>query len=211
MKRPSVRTLDRKRKTVSNLIRLELDSFALSELIAGRGAILPTLPNAHDNLVVQELSTASLAGLPVDQFGRLLCSDGELFEDKHIIALRLALIGVYFRTANARLNSRATNAQIKSARSALSSLTKAIKHLDDVGPPRQRGLQAIFGSPLDDPKGIDESNEFHSKCLQLKLDVVPVAMRLEQTIRGEHQKSKSAGERKKRLRESSSIFDESSK
>ncbi len=67
---------------------------------------------------------------------------------------------------------------------------------------RQRGLQAAFGSPPDDPKGTDESNEFHLTCWQIRLDAIPIMLRMWQAIERETAKptSTTAGERKKRLR-----------
>jgi len=34
------------------IVRLKLDAKALSRMVAGRGTILPTLPNMQDNLVI---------------------------------------------------------------------------------------------------------------------------------------------------------------
>jgi hypothetical protein len=185
-----------------NIVQLELDESGLSELIAGRGEILPSLPNAQDNFAVQRFSSAGIGSLPVDRFGQLLCKPGETFGDKHIVALRLALIQVYFRAAHVRQYARATKNQIKSAHAALASLTNAIKQLDDVSPPRLRGLQGMLDRPLDDSKGLSESNEFHAKCWQIKLDIPAIAVKLKQAIEIETLKPKVAksGERKKRLR-----------
>jgi hypothetical protein len=101
-----------------------------------------------------------------------------------------------------RLNARASQGQLKSAQAGLTSLTNAINQLDQVRPPRQRGLHAVFGSPVDDPKGLDELNDFGSKCLQVGMDIVPVMMVLSRAIENEKTKYKpgTAGERKKRLR-----------
>jgi hypothetical protein len=201
MKQPRKRTMSPEQKT-ANIIQLELDESALLELIAGRGEVLPSLPNARDNFAVHRFSSASIGSLPVDRFGQVLCKPGETFGDKHIVALRLALIRVYFRAAHVRLYARATQDQIESARAALASLTDAIKQLDNVSPPRLRGLQGMLGSPLDDAKGLNESNEFHAKCWQIKLDIPAIARGLERAIEIETRKPKAAkaGERKKRLR-----------
>jgi hypothetical protein len=201
MKQPHKPAIGLEQKT-ANVVQFELNESRLSELIAGRGEILPSLPNAQDNLAVHRFSSASIGSLSVDHFGQLLCKPGETFGDKHIVALRLALIQVYFRAAYVRLYARATKNQIKSARAALASLTNAIKQLDDVSPPRLRGLQGMLDRPLDDAKGLSESNEFHAKCLQIKLDIAAIPMRLEQAIEIETGKPKAAksGERKKRLR-----------
>jgi hypothetical protein len=83
------------------LVRLKLDAKALSRMVAGRGTILPTLPNFQDNLVIQKLSTASIGSLPLDHFGYLLCKDKKPLGEDHILDLRVALIQVYFAAANA--------------------------------------------------------------------------------------------------------------
>jgi hypothetical protein len=182
------------------IVRLKLDAKALSEMIAGRRAILPSLPNLQDNLVVQKLATATIGDLPVDRFGHLFSKDGSSPRESHIIALRLALIRVYVAAANVRLYARATQGQFKSAQAALTSLTNATEQLDQVKPPRQRGLQAAFGSPVDDLKGFDELNDLGSKCSQIRMDIVPIMLDLMRAIDDEKAKPKSAGERKKRLR-----------
>src|SRR6202045_1130713 len=167
--------------------------------LAGRGTILP---NMQDNLVIQKLATASIGSLPLDHFGYLLCKEKEPLGEDYILDLRLALIRVYFAAAHVRLYARATQVQLESAQAALTSLTNATEQLDQVSPPRQRGLQAVFGSPMDDPKGFDELNEFGSRCLQVRMDIVPVMRVLSRAIENEKTKSRpgKAGERKKRLR-----------
>ena len=84
----------------------------------------------------------------------------------------------------------------------LTSLTNAIKKLDSVRPAGQRGLQAVFGSPLDDTKGLEEFNEFGSRCWHIQLKVVPIAQELNRLIEAEVTKPKPAksGDRKRRLR-----------
>src|SRR5690349_19579434 len=138
------------------LVRLELDAKVLADTIAGRRAILPSLPNMQDNVAVQTLSTSKIGDLPVDQFGRLFCRGGTSPRESHVIALRLVLIGVYFAAANMRLYARATGGQLKAAQAALTALTNATEKLDQIRPPRQRALEAAFGSPMDDLKGRDE-------------------------------------------------------
>jgi hypothetical protein len=209
MARRSKRRSNRTKRLLKNdqhsgpkIVRLELDEKVLSGLIAGRGEILPSLSNMRDYFVVQKLSSAKIGDLPVDRFGRLFCKDGSSPGESHIIALRLALIRVYFAATNVRRYARATRSQVKSAQAALSSLTNATKQLDQVRPPRQRGLQGALGSPMDDPKGVDELNDFGSRCSQLSMDIVPIMMALSRAIETEKTKPKSttAGERKKRLR-----------
>ena len=104
------------------IVPLKLDAKALSRMVAGRGTILPTLPNMQDNLVIQKLATASIGSLPLDHFGYLLCKDKKPLRQDHILDLRLALIRVYFAAAHVRLYARATQVQIESAQAALNSL-----------------------------------------------------------------------------------------
>lgn len=198
----SERKPNNERDSAPKLVRLELNAKALSEMIAGRRAIVPSLPNAQDNVVVAKLSTAEIGDLPVDQFCRLLRNDGKSDDEKHIINLRLALIRIYFKAAAARWHAKATRDQIKSARMALASLTDAIRKLDLVRPAGQRGLQAVFGSPLDDTKGLEEFNEFGARCWHFQVKVAPIAEALSRLIEAEVTKPKPAksGERKRRLR-----------
>ena len=64
----SERKPNNERDSAPKVVRLELNAKALSEMIAGRRAIVPSLPNARDNVVVAKLSTAKIGDLPVDQF-----------------------------------------------------------------------------------------------------------------------------------------------
>jgi len=161
---------------------------------------LQTWPNVQDSIVIATLSSAP--SLSVDRFAGLLCKNGGRPNKPHVSALRNALIQVYRTAARNRLTARAAASQIGSARQALSSFVDALEHLDGVGPPRQRGLQSAFGSPVDDFKGTDESNEFHLLCRQLRLDAIPLMLTLSRAIDVETAKPKMAktGERKKRLR-----------
>src|SRR5262249_12464939 len=190
------------RNSAPQFVRLELDAKALADSIAGRQAILPSLPNMQDNLAVQTLSTSKIGDLPVDQFGRLFCRDGTSPLESHVIALRLALIGVYFAAANMRLYARATRGQLKAAQAALTALTNATQKLDQIRPPNQRGLKAAFGSPMDDLKGRDELNDFGARCSKIRMDMVPVMIALSRTIENETAKPRlsMAGDRKRRLR-----------
>ena len=157
-------------------------------------------PNVQDNIVIATLNSAP--SLSVDGFARLLCKNGGRANKTHVSALRNALIQLYRGAAQKRLTARAAARQIRSAQQALSSFVKALEHLNNVGPPRQRGLQSAFGSPVDDFKGTDESNEFHLLCRQLRLDAIPLMLRLSRAIDAETAKPKAtkSGERKKRLR-----------
>jgi hypothetical protein len=158
---------------------------------------LQTWPNVQDNIVIATLNSAP--NLSVDGFARLLCKDGGRANKTHVSALRNALIQVYRTAAQNRLTARAAAAQIQSARQALSSFGKALEHLDNVDAPQQRGLRSAFGSPVDDLKGTDESNEFQLLCRQLRLDAIRLMLRLSQAIDAETAKPKAtkSGERKK--------------
>ena len=156
--------------------------------------------NSQDSLVLETLATARLSTLPVDKFAYLLCNGDPSDDGQQIPRLRYALIRVYLGAGQARWHARGTAAQTEFAHRALASFSKALENLDKMAPRRQRGLQSAFGSPLDDQKGIDESNEFHSACCQIRQDVIPIMLRLWQAIENETAKPKTAGERKKRLR-----------
>jgi hypothetical protein len=67
---------------------------------------------------------------------------------------------------------------------------------------RQRGIAGLLGSPVDDIKGLDELNQFASKCWKIQLDLVPIAQALDKLITAEIAKPKlgGSGERRKRLR-----------
>ena len=79
-------------------------------------------------------------------------------------------------------------------------LTKSLNCLDRVAPPALRGLQAAFGAPIGDTRGLNESNELHLVCWQTKLDIVSHLLRLCDAIGRENNKPSKTGERKKRLR-----------
>jgi hypothetical protein len=84
----------------------------------------------------------------------------------------------------------------------MESLKAAVAGLGEVRPRRQRGIAGLLGKPLDDIKGLDELNEFASRCWKIQLDLVPIAQELDDLITAEATKSKlgERGERKKRLR-----------
>src|SRR5262249_38643176 len=125
------------RNSAPQLVRLKLDAKVLADTIAGRRAILPSLPNMQDNLAVQTLLRSKIGDLPVDQFGRLFCTDGTSPRESHVIAVRLALIGVYFAAANMRLYARATRGQLKAAQAALTALADPTQQLDQIRTPNQ--------------------------------------------------------------------------
>ena len=188
-------------KPVSLERKLQIAKKLLMDMSAGRRAAVPSLPNVQDNLVIRQLATVKIGDLPVDQFGRLFGED-ESSQSDHIIELRVDLIRVYIKAADVRLYARATQEQLKSAQSALSSVVKAVKQLDHVRPQRQRGFQALFGSPVDDTKGLDELNDFGARCSTIRMDIINCMQNLSRTIENENAKPRqtAAGERKKRLR-----------
>jgi hypothetical protein len=171
-----------------------------SEPISVIAAQQPVLSNAQDNLVVQKLARTKFGDLPIDRFAELIRKEKGVDAQVAIVALRQGLIQVYQEAANLRRSAKASLPQIRSAQAAARSLSAAVERLDHVKPPRQRGLRAIFGSPLNDHKGFDELNTFAATCWQLKLDLAKVGSELERAISVEEKKPSRAGERKKRLR-----------
>jgi hypothetical protein len=169
-------------------------------VVATQQPAIPLLSNAQDNLVVQKLASTKFGDLPIDRFAELIRKEDGADAQNPIIALRQRLIQVYQEAANLRQSAKASLTQIRSAQAAARSLSAAVECLDHVKPPRQRGLRAIFGSPLDDHKGFDELNIFAATCWQLKLDLAKVGSELERAISVEEKKPSRAGERKKRLR-----------
>jgi hypothetical protein len=162
--------------------------------------ILTNFQNLQDNCVIRQLCTTPISKLPVDGFARFFCKADEKPNEERIVALRYALIRVYMDAADARSKAKATSKQLTSAGQAMSLFKKALKCLDNVAPPTQRGLQAAFGPTLDDWPGLNESNEFHLSCSGVRLDAVPFLQRLHETIEQERYKPVRMGERKKRLR-----------
>ena len=112
---------------------------------------LQTWPNVQDNIVIATLNSAP--SLSIDRFAHLFCKNGGRPNKTHVGALRSALIQIYQGAAQKRLTAKTAASQIRSARQALSSFVTARQHLDNVSPPRQRGLRSAFGSPVDDLKG----------------------------------------------------------
>ncbi len=165
-----------------------------------RQAIPRSLPNYLDHRAIEELSTTPISQSPVDCCASLLFDTVTETTDQQIAALRYSLIRVYLRAGTIRLNAKANKAQMGSAKRAVAALTKALYQLDKVAPPTRRGLQAVFGPPPNDCKGLEESNELHLACWQLKLDTVSILMRLWAAIERENDKPARTGESKKRLR-----------
>jgi hypothetical protein len=143
-----------------------------------------------------------LGALTVDQSSRFLRKDGRRDNRESIATLRHALIQVYCAAARGRQHARAAQWQIDLAQAALASVKDAITRLGDVRPKRQRGIAGLLGRPLDDIRGLDELNEFGSKCWQIQFDLVPCAYALDELLTIETAKPKPGkrGERKKRLR-----------
>jgi hypothetical protein len=160
------------------------------------------LPNEQDNAVIDRLSTARFGDLPIDQFSRFLRKDGRCDDPRSLVQLRFALIQVYFAAGRARNRARAAQWQIDLAQTTLTLLKDAVIRLGEVRPRRQRGIAGLLGRLLDDIKGLDELNEFGSKCWKIQLDLVPIAQALDELTTAETAKPKPSerGERKKRLR-----------
>ena len=170
---------------------------------AERRITLPILlANEQDDAVIRRLSTVRAGDLPVDEFSCFLRKDGCRDNSQSVVTLRCALIQVYVTAARSRHRGRAAQWQIDLAQKALLSLKVAVTGLGEVRPRRQRGIAGLLGRPLDDIKGVDELNEFASRCWKTQLDLVPIAQALDELIRTETAKPKpgKSGERKKRLR-----------
>jgi hypothetical protein len=169
----------------------------------GPGAVPLPLPlasmNLQDDIVVDMLSRAELGSLPVDRFADLLREEAPDAQNR-VAIFRQGLIKVYGEAANRRRSAKASYPQIHAAQITLRSLTSDIERLDRIKPPRQRGLQAVFGGPADDYKGADELSDFASNCWKVKLNLTKIAQELERAISLETAKPSKAGDHKKRLR-----------
>jgi hypothetical protein len=193
----------RKRQSARATMRVRPAPKSISETTAGRRITLPILlANEQDDAVIRRLSTASPGDLPVDKFSCFLREDDRCDDPQSIVNLRFAVIQVYFAAARARDRARAAQWQINLAQGALVSVKAAVTALGDVRPRRQRGIAGQLGRPLDDIKGLDELNQFASKCWKIQLDLVPIAQALDKLLTAETAKPKpdKRGERKKRLR-----------
>jgi hypothetical protein len=151
------------------------------------------LPNAHDQLAVATLRSARVGELAID---RLVGNDPQM-----VSGLREATVEVYRNAAQIRQTRKATKVQIREARSALRSLTSAIRQLERVSTDGRDGLRMLLeGSPLDDERGEREVNGFAARCWKIRLDIAPSALELQSAIEAESEKSSATGERRKRLR-----------
>ena len=163
-------------------------------------AASPSLPpaevfmaNASDQLAIERLRTVPTGELAVDLFVR---RDPEM-----VLQLREAMIAVYRQAAQMREMRKATKHQISKARRALASLASAVRYLESASTDGRDGLtRLLVGPTLDDEKGEREINAFASTCDSLKTAIVPHAMKLQSTIEAENKKSRTTGERPKRLR-----------
>jgi hypothetical protein len=169
---------------------------------AGRAVPLPPrrLSNNEDNKVIEQLTTAPVGNLKVDRFAEDLRTSKKKSPKKAIVELRLALIRVYVGAATFRANAKVPIATLKFADAAVSSLWTAISHLEKIKPRHARGLAGAFVLPTEDLKGLDEWNDFSTRCWNAKLELTELAMDLEKTLRAENKKPSAKGERKKRLR-----------
>jgi hypothetical protein len=155
------------------------------------GVMPPIMPNVHDSLVIQKLTTTAAGELAVDTF--------VLNPQQLVPEVRLALTNVYLKAAKERQLSKATKSQLKNAKSALSQMTQALKNLAKAS--TEEGLRMLLeGSPLDDEKGERELNEFASACWKIRMDVTQPCLALQSAINTERNKQTNAGERRKRLR-----------
>jgi hypothetical protein len=151
------------------------------------------LPNAQDQIAIDKLRSVSSGGLAVDLFVRN--------DPQTVPLLRDALVEVYFKAAEVREVRRATKRQLNNARSALSRLKHAIKHLESVSTDGRGGLRMLLeGSLLDDKKGEREINQMASACWSIRLNVTRSSLALQSAIVAETKKPNTGGERRKRLR-----------
>lgn len=151
------------------------------------------MANANDQLAIERLRIAPTGELAVDLFVR---RDPEM-----VLQLREAMIAVYRQAAQMREMRKATRHQISKARGALASLESAVGYLESASTDGRDGLtRLLVGPPLDDEKGEREVNAFASACDSLKAAIVPLAMNLQSTIEAESKRSRTVGERPKRLR-----------
>src|SRR5512143_911042 len=145
MAHPSKPKPKEKRKLAANRFQRQLNEneSSLLDRIGTRGAIWPRQQNANDNLAIRQLYKLPVGELLVDRFAP--------HASQPVPAFRLALIEVYTKAAQARYLSKPTKSQLRSARTALSLLTRGVAKLDQVSPVGQQGLQlAVTGSPVDD-------------------------------------------------------------
>jgi hypothetical protein len=192
MARPSKPKRKQKRNSAPDNLSQLNDSSILERIGTGR-SILPSQPNASDNLAIQKLYKLPVGELPVDRFA----PDAP----KPVQAFRHTLINVYMKAAQARYLGKPTKGQLTAANTAQSQLTRALTKLDQVSPVGQRGLQlAVAGSPMDDMSGERELNEFASTCRKIRIEVAPHALDLREAIRTEKARQTKSGERQKRLR-----------
>lgn len=184
-----------KRKPAHIRFQRQLDEgerVALDRIGTG-DSVMPSLPNANDNIAIQQLYRNPLGQLPLD----LHAPDAV----ESLAEFRLALINVYYKAAEARYLGKPTKAQLTKAGAALSQLNSAILKLDKVGPVGQRGLHlAVAGSPIDDTLGILEVNQFATTCRKIRMNVAPHALALDNAIKTERASQTRSGERRKRLR-----------
>jgi hypothetical protein len=195
MARRSKTKRGQKRKPADNRFerQLEENESAILDRIGTGGSILPSQPNASDNLAIQQLYQHPLGELRLDLFA--------LDALKSLAQFRFALIKVYVIAGQARYLSKPTSKQIKAARTALTQFTRGIEKLDQVNPVSQRGLQlAVAGSSVDDVLGESEVNDFASICRNIRMEVAPHALALKNAISAETAKQTRSGERQKRLR-----------
>jgi hypothetical protein len=156
--------------------------------------------NCQDIVVLEKLEKGSVSKLAVDAFAGFLCKENERPTDDTILRLRASLMGVYLEAARIRREGAAAKSQIERASRALNLFTKGLNLIDEIRPPKRRGLHAVFGSPVDDIKGLEESNDFGDECQRIRLEVTRSVLDLQRAIESQSLKPTNLGERKKRLR-----------
>jgi hypothetical protein len=155
--------------------------------------------NRQDILVLEKLERGPVSKLAVDAFAGLLCKENERLTDDTTLRLRAGLMHVYLEAARIRREG-AVKSQIESASRALNLFTKGLNLIDEMRPPKRRGLYAVFGSPVDDIKGLEESNNLVDECQRIRLEIVRSVSDLQRAIESQSLKPTNLGERKKRLR-----------
>ena len=152
-------------------------------------SILPLLPNAQDNLIIQLLQTAPHGELAIDQ----LAPD-------FIAEVRAEMIAVVRQAALKRRAARATKPQMAYVGNALSLFERVIELLEKASTDGRDGLRRqVEGPLLDDPKGERESNELTAQCDAIRQQVAKLACTLSEVLENEKGKTR-IGERQKRLR-----------
>lgn len=160
---------------------------------AGPHRFLIDLANPEEQRVCEQLTSRPIGELAVDAFAERL-TNGD------VAKLRLALCRVYLAAAKKRFSAKATQSEIKAARTGVSLLQDAAKQFRKARPAKRRGLHESLGLVPSVREGKDELRSLSAKCWSAEYQVVRIARRLDQAIKDEENKPKVLGERKARLR-----------